>query len=152
MNLGAQCEVMDKVYFARPGPLEYRYYAPGLIPRLKQLDPDVVMLGGFSIPSNFLAYRWARRRQKKTIVFTERSRDGAGNLRSNNLTWKLLRWLYRDVDMVMTSAEDIVPQFRAEFGFGDKVLAGRYAADLDSYFIHPLRTAKSAYTFSWPTG
>ncbi|MDD2768306.1 MAG: glycosyltransferase [Methylococcus sp.] len=147
IDLGSHCEVLDNVFFAKPGPLEYRYYAPGLIPRLEQFDPDVVMVGGFSRPSNFLAYRWARQNQKRTIVFTERSRDRAGNLRSNNLVWKLLRWLYRDVDMVVTSAEDIVPQFRDVFGFGDKVVAGRYAADLIAYFEHPLRRAKPAYTF-----
>lgn len=147
IDLGPYCEVLDKVYFAEPGPLEHRYYAPRLIGRLEEFDPDVVMVGGFSIPSNFLAYRWALRRQKRTIVFTERSRDRAGNLRSNNFVWKVLRWLYGDVDMVMTSAEDIVPQFRDEFGFGDKVVAGRYAADLDAYFKHRLRKAKPAYTF-----
>lgn len=147
IELGPHCEVLDHVYFARPGPFEYRYYAPGLIARLEQLDPDVVMLGGFSRPSNYLAYRWARRRGKKTIVFTERSRDRSGQLRSNGLTWKTLRWLYREVDMIMTSAEDIVPQFRDELGFGDKVVSGRYAADLGRFFFHPIRTAKPAYTF-----
>lgn len=147
IELGPHCEVLDQVYFARPGPFECRYYAPGLIPRLEQLDPDVVMVGGFSRPSNYFAYRWARRRGKMTIVFTERSRDRSGQLRSNNLTWMTLRWLYRDVDMIMTSAEDIVPQFRDEFGFGDKVVAGRYAADLDGFFSHPIRTAKPAYTY-----
>lgn len=147
IDLGSHCEVLENVFFARPGPLESRYYAPGLIHRLEQLDPDVVMLGGFSRPSNLVAYRWARQHKKRAIVFTERSRDRAGNLRSNNFVWKLLHWLYRDVDMVMTSAEDIVPQFRDEFGFGDKVVAGRYAADLEDYFSHPVRGAKPVYTF-----
>ena len=105
------------------------------------------MLGGFSIPSNWVAYRWARRHGKKSIVFTERSRDRMGLLRQRGFGWALIRWLYRDIDMVMVTADDAVDQFRTEFGFGSKVVAGRYAADLDNYFGHPLREAKPAYTY-----
>lgn len=147
VDLGRHCKVLDRVYFPKTGPLQGRYYAPGLTTELEAFDPDIVMLGGFSIPSNYLAYRWARRNGKKTIVFTERSRDQKGGLRKRGLAWRLLNRLYRDLDMVMVSAEDIVPQFRDELGFGDKVVAGRYAADLDANFIHPMRESKPAYTY-----
>lgn len=147
VDLGEHCRILDPVYFAKSGCMEARYYAPDLAAELDALDPDIVMLGGFSIPSNYLAYRWARRKGKKTLVFTERSRDASGVLRKRGLAWRLLHWLYRDVDMVMVSADDAVAQFRDEFGFGDKVVAGRYAADLDAYFEHPLREAKLAYTY-----
>lgn len=147
IDLGSNCEVIDKVFFARPGLLESRYYAPGLSKWLRKFDPDIVMVGGFSRPSNYLAYRWAKRHSKKTIVFTERSRSRKGNLRHYGFTWRLQSWLYRDIDMVMVSSEDIVPQFRDHFRFGDKVVVGRYAADLDAYFSHPLRVAKPAYTY-----
>ena len=147
VNLGEHCKVLERVLFAKPGPLEYRYIALGLKKQMANFDPDIVMLGGFSRPGNFIAFRWARRMGKKTIVFTERSRDKHGVLRTNSLFWRLLRWLYRDVDMVMVSADDAVAQFRDELGFGSKVVAGRYASDLDDYFCHPLREAKSAYTY-----
>lgn len=147
VGLGKHCEVIDKVFFAKPGLFEYRYYAPELNRWLEQFNPDIVMVGGFSRPSNYLTYRWAKRHKKKTIVFTERSRNRSGSLRERSAVWRLLRWLYRDVDMVMVSAEDIVPQFRDEFRFGDKVVVGRYAADLDAYFLHPQRTPKSGYTY-----
>jgi glycosyltransferase involved in cell wall biosynthesis len=124
-----------------------RYMTWGLSGMLGKLMPDIVMVGGFSIPGNYIAYRWARANHKKTIVFTERSRNAKGEARSFGLTWCLLRWLYRSVDMVMVSAEDIVPQFRDEFHFGDKVVAGRYAADLDAYFTHPQREPKTAYNY-----
>ena len=68
-------------------------------------------------------------------------------MRKRSLGWRALRWLYRDVDMVMVSAEDAVTQFRDEFGFGSKVVAGRYSSDLDDYFNHPMREAKPAYTY-----
>lgn len=147
VDLGRHCEVLEKVLFLKSGPFAERYVALGLSRELARLDPDIVMLGGFSIPGNYLAYRWARRNGKKTVVFTERSRDRNGVLRKPGLLWRLLRWLYRDVDLVMVSADDAVAQFRDGFGFGDKAVAGRYAADLDAYFGHPVRQAKPAYTY-----
>jgi glycosyltransferase involved in cell wall biosynthesis len=147
VDLGAHCKVLDPVLFPTSGPFAERYLAPGLIEKLGQLNPDFLMLGGFSIPGNYMAYRWARKRGKRIIVFTERSRDAKSMLRKRGLSWRLLRWLYGDVDMVMVSADDAVEQFRNEFRFGDKVIAGRYAADLDDYFSHPLREAKAAYTY-----
>jgi glycosyltransferase involved in cell wall biosynthesis len=147
VDLGEHCKVLERVLFPKSGPFEARYLALGLTRELERFDPDIVMLGSFSIPSNYLAYHWARLKGKKTIVFSERSRDTNGVLRKRGLAWRLHRWLYRDVDMVMVSADDAVAQFRDEFGFGDKVVAGRYAADLDAYFGHPLREAKPAYTY-----
>lgn len=146
-DLGPHCEILPDVVAPYASVLGERYWAKGLLSRLRELDPDILMLGGFSIPSNYIAYRWARSRRKRTIVFTERSRTADGMLRQRSPGWRLLRWLYRDVDLVMVSADDAVEQFRDEFGFGSKVVAGRYASDLDDYFTHPLRTAKPAYTY-----
>jgi glycosyltransferase involved in cell wall biosynthesis len=147
VDLGEHCKVLDRVLIPKSEPFDARYLALGLTNELERFDPDIVMLGGFSIPSNYLAYRWARSKGKKVIVFTERSRDTHGVLRKRGLVWYVLRWLYRDVDMVQVSANDAVAQFRDEFGFGDKVVASRYAADLDAYFDHSLREAKPAYTY-----
>lgn len=147
VDLGDRCRLLGNVWFRESGPLAGRYWVPDLNKKLTAYNPDIVMLGGFSIPSNFLAYLWARSNGKRTIVFTERSRDKSGALRRLGLTWRVLRWLYRNVDVVMTSAEDAVEQFRDEFGFGEKVVAGRYAADLDVFFHHGARNPKSAYTY-----
>lgn len=147
IELGEHCKILHNVRHPTSGPLQARYWATALTQQLDQFNPDIVMLGGFSIPSNLVAYQWARRQGKKTIVFSERSRNSSGTLRKRNLIWRALRWLYRDVDMVIVSAEDAVTQFRDEFGFGDKVVAGRYASDLDDYFSHPLRESKPAYTY-----
>lgn len=147
VDLGRHCKVLERVVFRKAGRFEGRYLALGLIRDLARSNPDVVMLGGFSIPSNYFAYCWARCKGKKTVVFTERSRDGAGVLRKRSLAWRWHRWLYRNVDVVMVSAEDAVAQFRDEFRFGEKVVAGRYAADLHAYFEHPLRLSKTAYTY-----
>lgn len=148
IEMGEKCAVLDGVAFGRQeGILEGKYWVIGLPGKLACLDPDIVMLGGFSIPANYCAYRWARRNGKRTVVFTERSRDKNGILRKRSLAWRLLRWLYRDVDLVMVSADDAMAQFRDEFHFGGKVVVGRYAADLEQYFDHPLRKPKTAYTY-----
>jgi glycosyltransferase involved in cell wall biosynthesis len=150
MRLGQHCRVLEDVWFRKSGLLVGRYISPGLSARLSSADPDILMLGGFSIPSNYIAYRWARKNRKRIVVFTERSRNRKGRLRKWGFVWSILRWLYRDVDMVMVSAEDIVPQFRDDFRFGDRVVAGRYAADLDRFFSHAPRVAKTAYTYLFP--
>lgn len=147
VDLGKHCKVLERVLFPKSGPFEARYLALGLTYELERTNPDIVMLGGFSIPSNYLAYRWARHTGKKTVVFCEHSRDACGVLRKRSLSWRLLHWLYRDVDLVIVSADDAVLQYQDEFKFGEKVVAGRYAADIDAYFDHPLRVAKSAYTY-----
>jgi glycosyltransferase involved in cell wall biosynthesis len=117
---------------------------------LRREDPDIVMLGGFSAFSNIFAYYWAKWNKKKTVVLTERSRDKSGNLRSYGLYWRILRFLYRNVDLVMVLADDIVPQFRDTFRFGTKVVASRYAADIDAYFDHLERDFKPPFTFMFP--
>lgn len=147
IELGAHCKILTNVSFPTLGIFKNRYWAHGLTDQLDQFNPDIVMLGGFSIPSNLVAYRWARRHGKKTIVFTERSRNSQGVLRKRSLIWRALHWMYRDVDMVMVSADDAVAQFCDELCFGDKVVAGRYSADLDDYFSHSMRGAKPDYTY-----
>lgn len=147
IDMGVHCRILPDVTVPTSGPFENRYWAHNLVQQLDLFDPDIVMLGGFSIPSNLIAYRWARSHGKKSIIFTERSRSSIGVLRKRSLAWRTLRWLYRDVDMVMVSADDAVAQFRDELGFGNKVVAGRYASDLDDYFRHALREAKPAYTY-----
>jgi len=127
-----------------------KYWTKSHLQWLKQTDPDILILGGFSIPANYLAYRWAIKNHKKVVVFTERSRDKNGVLRKRGIIWRLLRRLYKDVDMVMVSEADIVPQFRDEFQFGSRVVAARYAADIDSYFAHTLRQPKDGYTYMFP--
>ena len=146
-DLGDRCKVLKNVLFFKSGYLRERYLALGLIEELKAFNPDIVMLGGFSIPSNILAYRWAKRNSKKTIVYSERSRNEDGVLRKRSIIWRLLLWIFRDLDMVMTTADDAVEQFRDELEFGEKTVAGRYAVDLDAYFDHPVREEKPAYTY-----
>jgi len=147
LDLGNHCTILDSVVGVHDGISGGRYWVNGLSVKLDRLDPDIIILGGFSIPSNYIAYRWARRNEKRCVVFTERSRDKNGKPRGRSLVWRLLRWFYRDLDLVIVSSDDVLTQFRDEFEFGDRVVTGRYAADLDGYGTHPLRKPQPAYTY-----
>ncbi|MCH7664098.1 MAG: glycosyltransferase, partial [Chloroflexi bacterium] len=106
VELGSHCRVLERVIFAKSGILVGRYIVPGLAKQLEEANPDIIVLGGFSIPGNYFAYRWAKKRGRVTVVFTERSRNTKGVLRKRGLAWRFLKWLYRDLDLVMVSADD----------------------------------------------
>ncbi|HFU75770.1 MAG TPA: glycosyltransferase [Arcobacter sp.] len=141
-----KCHFIDNLLFKRNG----RYLTFDVVKKLEEINPDIVMVGGFSIPANYLAYRWAKKNNKKTLVFTELSRDKNGVLRPFNFTWKLQKFFYRDVDYILTAHLDATRQFRDDFKFGDKVITSRYATDLDGHLSHDYRTKKDAYTYLFP--
>jgi glycosyltransferase involved in cell wall biosynthesis len=116
-----------------------RYFSSDIKKRLENFNPDIVMLGGFSIPGNYFAYRWAKKHNKKTIVFTELSRDKDGNLRTDSLFWKVIRWLYRNVDFIFTANQDAANQFEKIFDTKEKVIPARYGSDIDGHLDHDLR-------------
>lgn len=146
VSLGDRCKILPRVWMKQSA----RYYCPDLGKELEEFAPDIILLGGFSIPGNYLAYRWGKRHGKKVLVFTERSRTPAGILRKRDPFWRWLRYLYKDVDLVLVSAEDAVPQFRDEFRFGDRVVASWYSADINPYFGHAPRNGGRPYTLLFP--
>ncbi|EIF51223.1 glycosyltransferase family 4 protein [Sulfurovum sp. AR] len=143
IELCSKCKIMEKLLIKKNG----KYFTFDVLKKLNNFNPDIVMLGGFSIPSNYIAYIWARFHKKRTIVFTEISRDRQGKLRPYNFIWKILSYLYKDADYIFTSNDDAAKQFKENFHFGDKVISTRYASDLDTHLKHPLRIKKEEYTF-----
>ena len=129
-----------------------RYLTFSVLNVLREHRPDIIMIGGgFSIPSNYLAYCWGKKNGSRVVVQTERSRDlKTGKLRGYTLVWRVLRWLYRNIDRVMVTAADAESQFRDVFRFGNKVIVGRYPCDLDRYYEHPIRGRKDAYVLIFP--
>lgn len=140
VDLGEHCHILPCKFRWRS-----RYMTFSVLKVLREFNPDVVLMSGFSIPANYIAYLWAKRHAKKVVIYSERSRN-KDKLRGYTWQWRLLHWLYRRVDLVITTAKDTVPQFRDTLHFGDKVVAGQYPSDLDSYFSHPVRVKKDAYT------
>ncbi len=136
IDLGPRCKLIPGVKGKKTG----KYLTLNHLAWLEKFDPDIVMLGGFSIPANYLAYRWAKRNNKKVVVITEVSRTKDGVLRRYGAGWKLLRRLYNKIDAVFAVTTDAVTQFKNDFKFGEKVIKVHYAYDLDPYFKHPLRS------------
>lgn len=137
MPASDHCRIIPDVLQPLPG----KYYTRHHLAWLNEFDPDIVILGGFSIPANYLAYRWAKKHGKKTVVATELSRTADGKLRGNSLVWQLLRRLYNNLDAVFALTEDTYTQFHDTLGFGPKVIQARYASDLEACLQHPLRDA-----------
>ena len=63
-ELNADCSIIPKVHLRKSG----RYLTRTHLQMLNNFNPDIVMLGGFSIPANYLAYRWAEANNKKIVV------------------------------------------------------------------------------------
>ena len=140
VELGEHCHVLHCRF-----KWHSRYMTFSVLRVLNEIDPDVVLMSGFSIPANYIIYRWAKRRGKKVAIYSERSRK-EDKLRGYTWQWRLLHWLYRKVDLVITTAKDTVPQFRDTFRFGDKVVAGQYPSDIKGYYEHLIRGKKDSYT------
>lgn len=145
IELGERCKILS-CWFKWRG----RYLTLSPIRHLCEVRPDILILGGFSVPANYLCYLWARWHGVKIVIQTERSRDRAGNLRGYGLVWRFIHFLYRKVDLVQCISRDTVPQFRDTFRFGDKAVFVPYPCDTDKYFEHPVRTKKDAYTLIYP--
>lgn len=145
VDLGDRCHIL---------PCKFRwkskYFTFSVWSVLAHEKPDILVLGGFSVPANYLAYIWAKWHHIPVVVMSERSRDKKGNLRGYGLVWRMLRFLYRHVDRVMVTDDDIAPQFRDTFRFGDKVVVGRYPTDIGQYFAHHFRAKKDIYTLLFP--
>ncbi len=143
VDLPDNCKILEKVLFKKVG----RYYSPDIVSLLEQVNPDIVMIGGFFIPSNYFVYRWAKKRGIKTIVFTETFRKN-GKLRKKSFLTKLTSFLYRGVDSVWACNKDACEQMESVLPkLRKRIVESRYAADIDRYFEHPLREKKKGYTY-----
>lgn len=146
IDLPPGCRLIGKLIYKR----NYRYVTFEVIRMLKEFDPDVVMLGGFFIPSNYLAYSWARAHGKKVIMGSEALRKG-GKLRGRSLLTRLIGFAYRNVDAVFAVPEMATEQLRKLFPHLSSVThTASYSADIDGYFEHPLRQAREGYRYLFP--
>lgn len=145
VGLGERCHILPCKFKWRA-----KYFTFSVLSVLAKERPDILLLGGFSVPSNYLAYLWARIHKVPVAIWVERSRDENGNLRGYGIVWRILHFLYRKVARVVVVSGDIVPQFRDTFRFGEKVVVGRYPSDIGRYYEHPIRGKKDAYTLIFP--
>jgi len=141
VDLGDKCKVLNGVFYKRNA----KYITFNHLKFLNKVQPDIVMLAGFTIPANYLAYLWAKFLNKKIIVFVEVS-SKKNRIRGKSFGYKLIKTLYSGIDLVMADKFDAYEQFKYTFNFGSKVVAAYYPADINNYLNHPLRSKKEKYT------
>ena len=135
--LGNKCKILDNVIS-----IKQKYITFDVFKRLNEFNPDIVMIGGFSIPGNYLAYRWAKKHNKKIVVFTELTRDKDGVLRNkDSFVWKFFRYIYKDIDLINTANLEATNQFKIFFPTKNILNIG-YGTDIDEHLKHPLRNLK----------
>ena len=141
--LGGKCRVFDGVY----GKRSQKYVCAGVGAALAKFDPDIVMLGGPTIPANYMAYLWAKRHRKKTVLFSESFRRD-GQMKTSWIFSRLLPWLYQGIDLLMAPGGDSATYFREMTNFDKgRIVETSYPFDIDAYWTHSIRKQKDAYTY-----
>ena len=143
IELREKCRILNRVVLTK----SHRYLSFDIIKELKRFDPDLVILGGFALPSVIVAYFWAKLHRRKVVMFTEISRNRRGIVRKKGLFTKFVKFLYQDIDAILTSAIEGTEQFRNVFRFGDRVFTAQYPADIDEHLKHQLRDKRGPYVY-----
>lgn len=142
--LGTRCHVL------RNNLISYRekYINLSLLNVLRKANPDILILGGVTIPSNWIAYLWGRKRNKKIILINEFFRNKSGKKRTNKIFTTCVRWLYKDIDAIFGAGDHARDYFVNDVGFDEsKVFSTPHPVDLDEHLTHPFRQPKEAYTY-----
>jgi glycosyltransferase involved in cell wall biosynthesis len=145
LPLGERNRILDHVVFTR----SRKYLSLDIVRELDRFDPDVVLLGGLAMLSNFAAYAWAKAHGRCVLAFTELRRTAAGQPRGRDLASAIARLYFGELDALMTSAEEGARQFREDYGF-PRVISANYPADIDGYFQHAIRPRSRPCTLLFP--
>lgn len=142
--LGEKCKVLPSVYLTS----KKKYICPKLGALLSSCDPDVVMIGGLGIPSNWMAYRWAVKHKKKVILFSEMLRFPDGRKKESKLFTRIVRALYDKVDLILTAGNHANDYFVNTLGFdSQRVVKINYPMSIEKNLRHSLRKTKDSYVF-----
>ncbi len=147
IDLSEKCKILSSVLFKK----SRRYLALSIFKELRRFNPDIILLGGFTLPTNILAYFWAKKNKKKVFLFTEiyRGRYKGINVQSSKkkgLYTTLVHLLFAKTDGLLTSNSNATRQMIDEFGFKN-VQTAQYPTDIDEHLKHDFRHSKKNYTF-----
>lgn len=119
--------VLDNVYFKK----QRKYFTFDLTEKLNAFSPDIVIIGGLGIISNYFAYRWAKKNKRKVILFSEFKRNKDGNQQQAGLKINVLKRLYkRGFDGVFAVGQHGFEYFNQVFNF-QNVIQTIYPIDLE---------------------
>ena len=109
IDLPKNCKILDSVI-----KFKGKYIALNIRSKLDKFNTDIIILGGFSIPTNMYVYKWAKKNKKKVIIFSEFLRDKNGNVRKNNFI-RLMFNFYKNVDGIFAVGEHGIKYFSQFF-------------------------------------
>lgn len=149
--LNDSCEVLADTVALRPG----KYFSTSVFEKAKEFNPDALILSGFTSPSNYALYRWAKRNRKRVIVFSEvfwvKELGAKDRFWQRRLVAGMLSKIYADVDLVLSVGRTGVDFFVDYCGFpANRVKESHYPVDMSKHLLHPLRQAKSDLVFLFP--
>ena len=81
------------------------------------------------------------------VNWASESRSRRGIVRKKGFFTKFVKFLYKDIDRILTSGIEGTEQFRDVFGFGDRVFTAQYPSDIDEHLKHPLREKTGPYVY-----
>ena len=141
--LDGNCAILKYTLFRRMG----WYYSPFLPLKLQKDRPDILILGGFLIPSNILSFLWAKLNRVKVFVMSEtlRKKDsttGHLQLRNKGFKNKFITTLFKSCTGIIATNQEAYDQFSTIEAFAKKTILLEYPNDIDGYFHHEYRKPK----------
>ena len=141
--LGNNCSILNFTLFRSMG----WYFSPFLPLKLRKNRPDILILGGFLIPSNILSFLWAKLKRVNVFIMSEtlRKKDsttGHLQLRNRGFKNKLITTLFKSCTGIISTNQEAYDQFSAIKVFAKKTILLEYPNDIDSYFHHEYREPK----------
>ena len=123
LNLPDTCKMLDKskCLLIQKGRF-YRYMNLDICSKLKAANPDIVMIGDFSHPTCYIAYRWCLANKVKVVFFREYARK--------EKPIKLYSKLYSKADALLVVGERAVNQYK-KFFTKTPIYNFSYAADIE---------------------
>tara|TARA_B100000963_G_scaffold284188_1_gene252957 strand:+ start:9316 stop:10437 length:1122 start_codon:yes stop_codon:yes gene_type:complete len=134
-----------------------KYYSKSLNKLLSDISPEVIIIGGMTIPSNYFAYKWAKRNKVKVALFSERFGGYASKLKIfqsfkySLILKKFLKFLYKELDMIFAVNEIGFNDFINEFKFNKKlVIKTQYPVDMEEILQHKIKENRNNLNFLFP--
>ncbi len=150
LPLGDKCRVLEGSTFH---PI-FNYSNPNLLEFVKEYNPDIVIAGGFFLPSQWNVKKWCKSNNKTYITLGERvSYKGYNPLSKalKKIIKRVFAFLYRDIDLFLAMGEKPMEQAINELGFSaEKVILARYPQDIDVNLTHPLRKTTDSPILIFP--
>ncbi len=139
MPLGDRCKILEGTFYLPA--LNYNNFS--LLKKIKAFKPDIILLGGFFLPTHYFIKRWATKHSIKVVILTERIRLGPENSIKNILKVNFKKWtfaLFKDIDLLFAMGEKPRDQYINQFGFDEnKVVLTQYPQDIDKNLQHKVR-------------